>query len=138
MPAHDRFHDAVRHALEKDGWTITHDPLHLRVGMVEYFIDLGAERLLAAEKNGERIAVEIKSFLGKSALTEFHAAFGQYLEYLVALEERQPDRMLFLAVPKDIYESFFEQAFIRHLAARYALKLLVFDEEDEVILAWKK
>ena len=81
MPAHDHFHDAVRHALEKDGWIITHDPLHLRFGMVEYFIDLGAERLLAAEKDGDRIAVEIKSFLGKSALSEFHSALGQYIEY---------------------------------------------------------
>ncbi len=26
MPAKDTYHDAVRHALVKDGWTITHDP----------------------------------------------------------------------------------------------------------------
>ena len=32
MPALDQDHHIVRHALEKDGWTITHDPLTLTVG----------------------------------------------------------------------------------------------------------
>ncbi len=27
MPARDIYHDTVRNALEKDGWTITHDPV---------------------------------------------------------------------------------------------------------------
>lgn len=30
MPAKDLFHQAVRHALEKEGWIITYDPLHIR------------------------------------------------------------------------------------------------------------
>lgn len=55
MTRKDIFHDAVRHALEKDGWTITHDPLTLQVGGVDMYIDLGAERLIAAEKDGEKI-----------------------------------------------------------------------------------
>ncbi len=29
MPARDIHHDAVRNALVKDGWAITHDPLHV-------------------------------------------------------------------------------------------------------------
>lgn len=55
MPAHDRFHDAVRHALEKKGWTITHDPLSMQFGTVKYYIDLGAEYMLGAEKQGKRL-----------------------------------------------------------------------------------
>src|SRR5258708_33705788 len=58
----DLYHDAVRHALEKDGWTITHDPLTLSVGGRDIYVDLGAEKPIAAEKEGRRIAVEIKSF----------------------------------------------------------------------------
>ena len=138
MPAHDRFHDAVRHALEKEGWTITHDPLSMQFGTVEYYIDLGAEYMLGAEKQGEKIAVEIKSFLSKSALSEFHTALGQYIEYLFALAEKHPGRMLFLAVPVDIHETFFEQQFIRHIVQGCQLYLLVYDEANEVIVTWKK
>jgi len=32
MPAEDSFHDAVKNALIKDGWNITHDPLILGFG----------------------------------------------------------------------------------------------------------
>jgi hypothetical protein len=74
--ARDIFHDAVRHALEKDGWRITHDPLALQIGGVEMYIDLGAEQLIAAEKEGQKIAVEIKSFVSASAIYEFHLAIG--------------------------------------------------------------
>jgi Holliday junction resolvase-like predicted endonuclease len=61
--AKDRFHTIVRLALEKAGWVITHDPYEIRVGEVDFEIDLAAEMLLAAEKDNQRIAVEIKSFI---------------------------------------------------------------------------
>jgi XisH protein len=63
MSRKDTFHDIVRRALEKDGWTITHDPLYIDLTDVEVQIDLGAERLIAAERNNQTIAVEIKSFI---------------------------------------------------------------------------
>ncbi len=66
MAAKDAFHEAVKTALQKNGWRITHDPLYINFAEVEMYIDLGAERLIAAEKEGERIAVEIKTFLGPS------------------------------------------------------------------------
>ena len=69
MPAKDKYRDAVRNALEKDGWTITDDPLHLVWGKKDMYVDLGAERVLAAENQGRRIAVEVKSFLGVSKMT---------------------------------------------------------------------
>jgi hypothetical protein len=62
MPARDIFHNTVRYALEKDGWVITDDPLTLDWGDRNLFVDLAAERLVAAEKAGRKIAVEIKSF----------------------------------------------------------------------------
>jgi hypothetical protein len=79
MSAKDLFHNTVRHALEKDGWTITHDPLPMQVGRVEMYIDLGAERLIAAERGTEKIAVEIKSFARSSEISEFHTTLGQFL-----------------------------------------------------------
>ncbi len=66
MPARDMHHNTVKNALVKDGWTITHDPLTLKWGAKDMFVDLGAERLLAAEKAERKIAVEIKSFVGPS------------------------------------------------------------------------
>jgi hypothetical protein len=54
MPARDRLHEHVRNALVQDGWTITHDPLHLRWGAKDMYVDLGAERFLGAEKGAAR------------------------------------------------------------------------------------
>lgn len=107
MPAKDITHDIVRQALQKDGWTITHDPYYLKVGSVEMYIDLGAEAILAAERNNEKIAVEVKSFLGASSISEFHTALGQFINYQLALEDKEPDRRLYLAAPSSIYEEFF-------------------------------
>ncbi|MEA5496127.1 XisH family protein [Limnoraphis robusta Tam1] len=138
MAGKDIFHDAVRRALEKEGWKITDDPLFLRFGGVDMYIDLGAERLLAAERNGEKIAVEIKSFVGSSATTEFSTALGQFLKYQLALEEEQPDRLLYLAIPLDADRSFFSLELPRLLIQRYHVRLIVYEPENEVIIQWKK
>ena len=50
MSAKDIFHNAVKNALQKEKWVITNDPLSLNIGGVEMYIDLGAEKLIAAEK----------------------------------------------------------------------------------------
>ncbi len=138
MSVRDAFHDAVRHSLEKDGWTITDDPLRVQVEEVELLIDLGAEQLLAAERSGEKIAVEIKTFLQASAISAFHTALGQFLNYQEALELDQPERTLYLAVPKQAYKSFFEKRFVQRMVEKYQLKLLIYDPKQEVILEWKK
>jgi hypothetical protein len=54
MSRRDKFHDAVRHALEKEGWTITHDPLPLKIGTLKLEVDLGAEKLIGAEKDNQK------------------------------------------------------------------------------------
>jgi hypothetical protein len=136
MSARDIFHDAVKHALEKDGWTITHDPLLLEFGGVEMQVDLGAEKLLAAEKAGRKIAVEVKSFVGPSNISEFHTALGQFMNYRVAIEEERLDYILYLAVPIETYKKFFTLEFTQIVIRRYQLKLLVYDAESEVIVQW--
>jgi hypothetical protein len=91
------------------------------------YVDLGAEPLIAAEKDDAQIAIEIKTFLGSSAINEFHTALGQYLNYLVALEDQHPGRVLYLAVPVETYESFFRLEFGQIAVRRYHLKLIVYD-----------
>ncbi|ACB52053.1 probable fdxN element excision controlling factor protein [Crocosphaera subtropica ATCC 51142] len=137
MSAKDIFHSAVRKGLEKEGWIVTDDPLRIEVGDVEMYVDLGAEQLLAAERNTEKIAVEIKSFIGKSSISEFHTAIGQCLNYRIALEEKEPERQLYLAIPLDIYYSFFELRFIQTVLKRLQISLIIYDAIEEVIVTWK-
>jgi hypothetical protein len=106
MPARDFYHDTVIHTLTADGWEITHDPLLLSYGGKDLYVDLGAERVtIAAEKAGQKIAVEIKSFLGPSPIRNLEEAVGQYDVYRSILLETEPDRLLYLAVPQRVYES---------------------------------
>ncbi|MEQ8469086.1 XisH family protein [Coleofasciculus sp. E1-EBD-02] len=138
MPKKDKFHEVVELALRKDGWEITDEPLSISVGGVDMVIDLGAERLLAAEKQGEKIAVEIKSFLNSSAITDFHLAVGQFINYRTALKLKEPQRQLFMAVPLTTYQDFFKREFTIIVVEEHKLKLLVYDVENEVIFLWKK
>ena len=138
VPAKDVFHDAVRHALEKEQWIITDDSLFLRFGGVDMYIDLAAEQLMSAEKNGEKIAIEIKSFIGVSATTEFSTALGQFLKYQLALEEEQPDCILYLAIPLDAERSFFTLELPRRLVEKYGVNLIVYEPEEEAIVKWQK
>lgn len=136
MPAKDIFHELVRNALENEGWTITHDPFHIDLGFVDFYIDLGAERLIAASRDGEKIAVEIKSFLAASTISEFHTAIGQFINYRIALEEEEADRRLYLAVPLDIYKRFFKYLFIQTVIRRNQIPLLVYDTEKQEVAQW--
>ncbi|HAG80609.1 MAG TPA: fatty-acid oxidation protein subunit alpha [Cyanobacteria bacterium UBA11162] len=138
MSAKDIFHNTVRVALEKDGWTITHEPLFLQPSQrAKLKIDLGAQKLLSAEKAAQKIAVEVKSFVGLSAISEFHTAVGQFLNYRVALNKLEPERVLYLAVPTDIYHNFLTDSFIQEVIEQYQIKLLVFHIQKQEIALWK-
>lgn len=137
MPAKDRFHEAVKVALQKDGWTITDDPLTIPIERLSnLYIDFGAQKLLIAERKGQKIAVEVKSFLGASTLSEFHTALGQCLNYRYALEDTDPDRQLYLAVPVRIYDDFFVVPFIQSVIHRSQTRLIVYDPAKEEIRQW--
>jgi hypothetical protein len=136
MPARDLYHDVVKRSLVKDGWTITHDPLVLKWGAKDLYVDLGAERLLAAERGGERIAIEVKSFLGPSDVDDLEKALGQFILYHDLLAERDPDRMLFLAVSIDVWRDVFEEPIGQLLLAKKRLRVLVFEPKEEEILRW--
>ncbi|MEH1922422.1 XisH family protein [Nostoc sp.] len=136
MAAKDKFHAVVRIALEKEQWKITDDPLRLEVGGTKFEIDLGAEQLLGAERGEEKIAVEIKTFLSDSPLTDYHAALGQFLNYRLALEISDPNRILYLAVPISVYEAFFKREFAQISVERYQIKQIIYDPIQEVIVQW--
>ncbi len=78
MPAKDIYHETVKTALIADGWTITDDPYIIEYGGVDLYVDLGAEKLIGAQKENQKIAVEVKSFLRSSVISDFHQALGQF------------------------------------------------------------
>jgi XisH protein len=136
MSAKDKFHQAVKNALIKDKWIITHDPLPLDFDNARIEVYLGAERLIAAEKNLEKIAVEVKSFLAASTIYEFHLAVGQCFSYHIALQEQQPERQLYLAVPIFIYQGFFSRPFAQKTIKSAEINLIIYDPVEEVISQW--
>lgn len=136
MPARDLYHAAVKNALIRDGWTITHDPLRLSWGGKDMYVDLGAERLLAAEKVGHYIAVEIKSFVGDSEMDDLEKAIGQYIVYRAVLTARDPRRALYLAVPKDVLEDIFEAPLGILLMKTQIIQVMGFDPHTETIVKW--
>lgn len=107
MPAKDIFHNKVRRALEKEGWTITEDPYRLKWELTTLYVDLAAEKAIAAEKDNQKIAVEIKSFVGKSEMADLEQAIGQYFLYRWIMDMQEPERVLFLAVPESVLSAAF-------------------------------
>ncbi|MFM6072231.1 MAG: XisH family protein [Dolichospermum sp.] len=137
MSAKDVFHEVVKISLQKDGWQITNDPLTISVGGVNLSIDLAAQKLISAEREGQKIAVEVKSFLEKSsAISEFHTALGQFINYRGALKRLQPDRTLYLAVPLTTYKTFFQLDFPKEMILENSVKMVIYDVEKEVIFQW--
>lgn len=126
MPAKDLYHDQLKTALVKDGWTVTHDPYTLTFGQKSVDVDVGAERLLAAEKGSEKIAVEIKSFRGASDIRDLEMAVGQYVFYRSLLSRYEPERKLFLDVPENVFASTLDEPIARPVIEDVALAVIAF------------
>jgi hypothetical protein len=109
----------------------------IRWGSVEMYIDLGAERVIGAERNGEKIAVKVKSFLGQATVYEFHLALGQFINYRAVLQQQEADRILYLAIPLDTFDTFFNLPFTQAVVQQNQMKLLVYDVDQEVIVIWQ-
>lgn len=135
--AKDVVHEAVKNALIKNEWLITHDPYTLDFGGVNIAVDLGAEKLIAATKDNQKIAVEIKSFLPQAAdISEFNTALGQFINYRAILKRKDSDRVLYLAVPDFAYNTFFSLEFPQIMIQENNLKLIIIEPEEEVIVKW--
>jgi XisH protein len=92
---------------------------------------LAGEPILAAEKDLQFIAVEIKSFMNPSTINEF-------VDYSVALEEIDAQRVLFLAIPETIHNTFFQKKIIQRTLQRIQGKIMVYDPATETIVQWIK
>jgi hypothetical protein len=132
----DAFHHIVRRALEHEGWTVTDEPLVLNDGETEFEIDLAAERFVIAQKEKQQIAVEIKTFLARSRVHEFHGVLGQYLDYRLMLELTQNSRELYLAVPEVIWKTLLQRKFFQRSLEYHRVRLIVYNEFTEVITQW--
>ena len=132
----DTIHDTVKNALIKDGWTITDDPYIIEYEEITLYADLAAERVIAAEREGRKIVVEIKSFISPSRTQDFKLALGQYNLSLGLLEVTAPDRKLYLAVSDHTYSNYFRQKAVQMIAERYQLALLVVNLEREEVVTW--
>lgn len=136
MPARDLYHESAKKALIRDGWTITHDPFRLKWAETAMYSDLGAERLLAAEKSEQRIAVEIKSFIGASPVADLEQAIGQFTVYRTVLAKTEPDRILYLAVRKKVLRDVFNKPLGKLLLEEHLVRVIAFDPKEEVIVRW--
>jgi hypothetical protein len=137
MPAKDLYHDNVKNSLIKDDWKITHDPLRIRLSRGRnLFVDLGAERLLAAERGTEKIAVEIKSFTRPSNMKDLEEAVGQFVLYSHLLVRYYPEYKLFLAVTENVCKTVFEEEAGQTLIEDGIIRLFSFDPTQEVIVRW--
>jgi len=139
MPAKDIFHNTVKNALIKDAWVILRENFRIEVDdeSLAMFIDLAAEELICAEKNGRTIAVEVKSFQGESKLYQFHAALGQFLNLRSAIRDLWPDWIVYLAVEQDIDSNFFSFRFIQNRIEEHDIKLIIFDADNQEIVSWR-
>ena len=135
MPAKDTYHDAVKNALIKDGWTITADPYFIIYKKLKLVADLGAERPFSAEREGEKIVVEVKSFLSPSFIYDLEQALGQYILYRNFLKRTAPERQLYLAMSQRIYKVNFDET-LQIVVEENQLKLIIVDTDKEVITKW--
>lgn len=136
MPAKDIYHDAVKSALIKDGWTITADPYKIKYKDAELFADLSAEKPIAAEQNGRKIVVEIKSFLSPSPMRDFELALGQYILYRNLINLTEPEYTIYLAIKESTYENFFIRDSITEIVQLNQILMIVVNIEKEEILQW--
>jgi XisH protein len=136
--AKDKIHTPVKEALIQDGWLITDDPLYIKVGTLTVFVDLGAERVFGAEKDGERIAVEVKTFSNPSFMTALYEAVGKYAVYRKALELDESDRTLYLAMPEDVYDKYAKEPLFIGSLEDGRINLILFETSIEKISRWIK
>jgi hypothetical protein len=147
MPQYDLYHEPVKHALIKDGWIITDDPFVIEFKGLRLYADLGAERVIAAEKRERKIVVEIKVFTSftddfvlrfgsLSPITDLERAVGQYGIYRTLLKRVEPERELYLAIAQDVYQDFFQRPAIQEILSDQQIRLLVFEPQAEEVVQW--
>ncbi len=136
MPRLDLIHHAVKNALINDGWKITHDPFTIQRGRVRLQADLAAERPFAAEREGRRIIVEVKSFIGKSLIRELEQAIGQFFLYQQYLQISGSDRKLYLALSDAAYARLISLNDVEQVLQALQIAQIHVNLDQEEIVRW--
>ena len=122
--------------MEREGWIVTDDPFVIPFGSQDFQVDLGLEMPIGAERGGEKIAVEIKSFLGMSAITDFYSALGHFLFNRSLLALRGIDRKIYLAMPNEAYHAIFDIADGEAVRVHNHIPLIVSRQDAAGGLEW--
>lgn len=146
MPQRDHIHNIVKQAIINDGWEITDDPYIISYGERFLFVDLGAVEtdahkrregyFLGAQREGQRIAIEIKDFRGKSAIADLELAIGQYVLYRLLLNKVDPQREIYLAITDVAYDDIFKEPIGELVIHDLSLHLLVVDVQKMEVQQW--
>lgn len=110
--------------------------MRLPFGNRKLYVDLAAEKLITAEKLNQRIAVEVKSFIGRSAMADLERALGQYLMYSQALNKHEEGRVLYLALPEEVFDDLTNDQVISILSEQMQIRLLVYDPTTQILVRW--
>ena len=137
MPAKDIYHEAVKNALIKEGWTITADPYPLEYEDVELYPDLAVEKVISEEQKQRKIIIEIKSFISSSLMKDFELALGQYILYRDLIQLAQDEyQEIYLAIKDEVYDTFFQRKSIKAVVKLNQVALLVINTDKEEIVQW--
>jgi XisH protein len=136
MPRLDIIHVSVKSALIKDGWLITDDPYIIQYRRTTLYADLAAERPIAAERDDQKLVVEVKSFIGASKIQDLKEALGQYDIYRYLIEETAPERKLYIAISEVAYKNFFSQDLAQLIISKHQLPVIVVNIDTEEVIQW--
>ncbi len=143
MPQKDAIHNTVKQALTDAGWEITEDPYVISYGERFLFVDLGATepntaegQFIGAQRQGKRIAVEIKEFRSESAMLDLEQALGQYVLYSLLLGKVDPEREIYLAVTDTVYDDLFNEPVGELVVNELPMRLLVINTDKAEVRQW--
>lgn len=136
--AKDIIHEPVKAAIEKAGWRITNDQYTVQFAEFTMYADLAAERVIAAQRGNDKIAVEIKSFVKRSPVQDIRDALGQYMMYRAYLTKIEPDRKLYMATSARAYRDVFSLKAVQFLVQQFAIAMIVVDIEKQEVTLWNE
>ena len=136
MPAKDLYHDAAKQALIHDGWTILKENYELKYRGDTLYPDLAAEKSIMASRGTQKILVEVKSFLGRSFITDLQAAIGQYVMYRDVIQAQELGFTLYLAIAENVHSTGFQTPLAQLILQQNQVNLLIFDAQQEILTQW--
>ncbi len=121
----------VRKALKRDGWKLGTKAFSLRESGFQFWVDV------VAEKDGQKVLVEVKSWLNTFS-ADWYQALGQYLTYQDVVSRKAQDHELYLAVPEAVYNEHFTSPLIQNMVTKNLIKILIFNPTTNEVISWKR